>query len=146
LKITYDISKATVNDVNEHLLKCKDSFYPPLDEIVDINDYAKKIVHKAITFECWSDGKLIGLVACYLNDLKNISAFITNVSVIEEFKGRAIASNLMDKCITHATKNNFSEIILEVGDYNLPAMRLYKKFNFIVIKENNNLITMRKYI
>ncbi len=86
--VVYTINCAEKDDVQHHLMECDKSFIPPLSLKVNIEDYAQKIVEKADTFEAWVDGKLIGLIAAYCNNLEDREAYITNVSVVESFGGR----------------------------------------------------------
>lgn len=142
-EISYKINTASIQDVHEHLLLCNEDFYPPLNQTVDVLEYSRKIVENAVTFESWRDGILIGLLACYFNDLKNFTGFITNVSTIKIFKGKGIASTLIRQCVGYAKKNKFNEVLLEVFRDNEPAINLYRKFNFIQIGKKNDLIVMK---
>jgi ribosomal protein S18 acetylase RimI-like enzyme len=116
--------------VQHHLNKCKDNFIPALHETVDIAEYSKKIVENAVTFEAWIQDELVGLVAAYLNDRENRTGFISNVSVLKEYAGKGIASQLINNCIEFARENKFREILLEVNGNNLQAVKLYEKYHF----------------
>lgn len=128
--VIYKIESAEVKDVLAHLIKCKDNFIPGLDETVDIPAYSKKIAENSVTFEAWLNDELIGLIAAYINDEKKHTAFITNVSLIKEFSGRGIASQLLTDCINFAKDQNFKEIVLEVNSSSRQALKLYEKFHF----------------
>ena len=130
-KIIYKIKEASEKDIFLHLKDCKDYFLPPLDEKVNIDEYAKKIFEKAITFEAWEDDILVGLIAVYFNDLNRRVGFITNVSVVKKYMGMGVASVLLENCIEYATQNEFAEVQLEVDKANIPAINFYKKFNFV---------------
>lgn len=90
----------------------------------------KKIAQNSVTFEAWLNEELVGLIAAYINDEKKQTAFITNVSLIKEFGGRGIASQLLTNCIIFTKAQNFKEIVLEVNGKNLQALKLYEKFHF----------------
>lgn len=130
-KIRYTIKTAAEEEICFHLKECDDNFSPPLHERVDIEKYSKKIFEKAITFEAWADHLLIGLLAAYFNDHISHSGFITCVSVLKNFMGAGIASELLPRCIEYARQHHFIHITLEVSKDNNPAIGLYKKFNFI---------------
>jgi len=66
--VEYLSNKASEVEIAEHLSRCEADFVPPLSGRLEINDYAKKIASKAMRFEAWSDGRLVGLVAGYCND------------------------------------------------------------------------------
>lgn len=141
-KLENKINTAGKSEIFCHLKKCSDSFIPRLDESVNISDYSSKIFEKATLFECWDGEVLVGLVAAYFNDYDNKFSYITNVSVLKEYFGKGIASNLLKNCIDYGSKNNFSKIILEVEKSNTSAINLYKKFNFKEIGLNENKINM----
>ena len=139
--IKYVVAHANENEIISHLWNCNRSFCPTLSERVDINAYGRKIYQKAVTFEAWKNDELIGLVAAYFND--KASAFITSVSVTENNMQSGVASELLRRCIEYAKELHFREIRLEVYKDNEKAIRFYRKFNFISIEDQNNLLLMR---
>ena len=142
-EIKYRIKTATEKDIRFHLEECNDNFFPPLNERANINEYAKKIFEKAMTFEAWKDNNLTGLIATYFSNLESHSAFITNVSVTKKQMGLGIASELLNSCIEYAHQNGFKEIQLEVNKENIPAINFYKKFNFIHFGTNTGSLIMK---
>lgn len=130
--VKYRLNQASVAEINEHLSRCDADFVPPLTGRVEIKDYAKKIAAKAARFEAWSDSTLVGLVAAYCNDSERRAAYITSVSVLQEWQGKSIASQLMERCIGHAKKLGFERIELEVDSQNIGAVKLYEKMGFIM--------------
>jgi ribosomal protein S18 acetylase RimI-like enzyme len=123
--IIYRIKSASENDIRLHLEACNSQFIPPLDTQVDLVQYAKKLFRKAVTFEA-----LAGLVAAYFTDKTDKNAFITNVSLLKEYRNQGLASKLMDNCIDYAGKNNIASIRLEVNRNNITALKLYEKYHF----------------
>lgn len=146
MNISYTTKIANEQDIHNHLVECKDSFNPPLDKTVCIQDYSRKIYNRAITFEAWAENRLIGCVAAYFNNSENNSGFITNVSVTMDYIGKGVASNLMIACIKYACENQFKEIILEVCKKSTGAIHLYEKLNFQKIECKNDLIIMKHYL
>ena len=142
-KFIYKTKTATQEEIYIHLKECNNNFSPPLSKKVDIQKYSKKIFEKSLTFEAWLDNILIGLIAAYFNNLENHSAYITNVSITDNHKGKGIASELLNMCINHAKKNNFDAIELEVFKDNLNAILLYKKFGFFEFERKNDMIVMK---
>lgn len=141
--IRYNINTASVDDVKNHLIKCDENFIPALSKKVDITAYVKKIRENAVTFEAWYDKELIGLIAAYCNDAESKKIFITSVSTYTEYSGKGIASSLIQLCIDHATKNKFTEILLEVNNKSLNAIKLYNKNNFVQIDIKDQTIIMK---
>jgi len=142
MKLVLKQNSADFNDILKHLTLCSNSFIPPLGEIVSLEDYSKKISEKSTTFEIWNGTELAGLLAAYLNDKLTKIGYITNVSVMENYKGKKIASKLMKSCIQYALDNQFIEIGLEVNKNNINAISLYKKFYFEIAEERNEKLFM----
>ena len=142
----YKIKTATKEQIYLHLKQCNNDFIPPLDNKVNINEYAEKLFAQSVTFEAWEDESLAGLIAAYFNDKKNETGFITNVSVLNNHGGKGIASQLLRMCIKYAIQNNFKEVMLEVFKLNKPAINLYKKNGFTLFENKNDLLIMRHEI
>lgn len=142
-EIIYKIKFASQSNIYKHLEECSNSFLPPLSTRVDISSYAEKIAEKGITFEAWHKDILVGLVAAYFNQSINPFCFITNVSVVNDFKGKGIAVRLMEECIDYAKKNSCNEVRLEVDKDNKAAIALYRKFNLTSIETKGNTIVMQ---
>lgn len=142
-KVKYNTKTAIQPEIFSHLQNCSSDFTPPLDEKVDIGEYSKKIFEKSVTFEAWVDKSLIGLVAAYFNNTEDKLCYITNVSVINNYKGLGIASELLKSCMNYAIQNNFKEIILEVSQSNNGAIHLYEKQGFKNYGNKNDLIIMK---
>lgn len=140
--ITFKTKTASEHEVLGHLSACNDSYVPPLSRKTDLISYSKKIVEKAITFEAWNENELAGLIAAYFNDGEKHAGYITNVSVLPEFSGKGIGSELLSRCIDHAIKGNYREIRLEVNKANTKAISLYRKNDFVQTGENGDDVVM----
>lgn len=143
--ITYKINQAKSDDILKHLRNCNDSFIPPLDQKVNIDNYSQKLFENAKTFEAWSENELVGLIAVYCSEI-NKRGFITNVSVTEKFSNQGVASELLKSCIKYFESKQLKELVLEVHPQNEKAKRLYEKFNFQEVEPNNDIILMRREI
>lgn len=142
-KIEIRINKSTASDILNHLNEASAFFIPPLSETVDIEAYSAKLFNYAERIEAWNEGKLIGLIAIYLNDEKHQTGFITNVSVSPNHYKKGIAKKLMDECIIYARTKKFEQIDLEVHESNDKAIALYKKIGFDEISDSRKMIKMR---
>lgn len=142
-EITYKINHATHQDIVAHLTECSALFIPPLEHRTDINTYASKIENLADTIEAWVKDDLVGLIAVYCNDLDGRQAYITSVSVKEQFAGMGVASKLLKMCIQHVKEADFVKIDLDVHEKNDQAIILYEKRGFKPIMTNNSIISMR---
>jgi ribosomal-protein-alanine N-acetyltransferase len=140
--IEYRKKTANKEDILMHLIACKNYFNPPLDQTVDLKEYALKIFNLAITFEAWCDDKLVGLIACYFNDPENVLGYITNVSVMKEYGGNGIASTLMNTCIEYGKTYTFEKISLQVHWKSENAYNIYRYFGFEEDERRTEMILM----
>ena len=97
--IKFHCNKASEEELKKHLLQCDSEYVPPLSDRVDIASYAHKISVNTVRFEAWSDPGLVGLVAVYCNNIVEHAAYITNVSVVQQWQCHRIASSLIDQCL-----------------------------------------------
>lgn len=128
--IEYISGRASLAQINGHLLRCDEAFVPQLSIRVDIDDYARKIAGNANRFEAWESNELVGLVAAYCNAPDKGVAFVTTVSVLRDWHGRGVASRLLANCIAHVRNLGFAHIELEVSSGNVKALALYEKHGF----------------
>jgi ribosomal protein S18 acetylase RimI-like enzyme len=129
-RFVFRVNAASAEEVTRHLRRCDFGFVPILSSRVDIDSYAVKIVDDAMRFEAWIASDLIGLLAVYVNEKADRTAFITNVSVVKEWQGMGIALGLLRRCICYASVIGFGKIELEVLERNTSAVKLYEKLGF----------------
>lgn len=99
MNIAYKINKACSVIIIKHLEKCANLFIPPLDKYVSIEEYGVKLFEKAINFEAWHEDKLVGLASAYFNYFTNKIGFLTNLSMLNEYRNKGIASLLISSVI-----------------------------------------------
>ena len=144
--IRYLVRHATSDDIYFHLRECSEEFAVSLEDKVDLREYSNKIARAAVTFEAWDDDRLIGLVAVYFN-APEIRAYITSVSVAEDYVGRGIASLLLILCICRATRRECKSIRLKVERSNDRAIALYERFRFDIQESDDpNILLMEMKI
>ena len=141
-RIAFRRDGASEAQIADHLLRCDASFVPPLSGRADVYAYARKIASNATRFEAW-DRALVGLLAAYCNDEKRVAAYITSVSVVDGWRGRGIASRLLEQCIEHARVREFQRVELEVDGENVSAIRLYTQNGFVIAAADGRTSTMR---
>ena len=127
--LEYRRDTATADDVHAHLTRCDADFTPPLSARLDLGDYAAKLAERAARFEAWDGGQLVGLVAAYLTPGAP-EAFISNVSVVSELRGRGVAAALVADCVDRARGSGAATLTLEVATADRAAGRFYEKFGF----------------
>lgn len=140
-QVAFSTNKASEAQIADHLSRCDASFVPPLSGRVEISSYAHKIASKATRFEAW-DRTLVGLLAVYCNDGERGVAYITSVSVLQEWRGKGIASHLLEHCIEHARAQAMQRVELEVDGENIGAVELYGKKGFVINAVNGRVVIM----
>jgi GNAT superfamily N-acetyltransferase/2-polyprenyl-3-methyl-5-hydroxy-6-metoxy-1,4-benzoquinol methylase len=143
--VEYFLNKATESNIYNHLLACDADFVQALIERIDITEYSKKIYNNAVRFEAWAGDALVGMVAAYCNDQTKCMAYITSVSVLNEWQGKNIAEQLISRCAEHAERLGMHCISLEVARRNEPAIGLYEKCGFVVSDASDSSITMNLF-
>jgi len=139
----YSTKTANYWDVYRLLIACDKDFTPPLSSRVSVKELSKKINDKALTFEAWGPHRLVGLVSAYFNDPEGKRGFINNVSVMADYMGNGIGTDLMRMCLAYAYNSGFQEVELEVNKDNHRAIHLYKKSGFYITRQENDSLFMR---
>ncbi|GHT33459.1 hypothetical protein AGMMS49574_19180 [Bacteroidia bacterium] len=121
-------------------------FIPPLDTMVCIEEYVKKLFDYSVIVEAWHEQKLIGLIAVYCNNQKTKGAYISSVIVSKNYINNGVASSLLSLIIQYVKERGFQYIILEVNKENYPAYQLYLKSGFFKIEEKENTCLMKKLL
>jgi ribosomal protein S18 acetylase RimI-like enzyme len=127
--LQYRRDTASADDVHAHLARCDADFTPPLSARLDLRDYAAKLAERAARFEAWDGDQLVGLVAAYVTPGAP-EAFISNVSVVSELRGRGVAAALVADCIDRARGAGAATLRLEVATADRAAGRFYEKLGF----------------
>lgn len=140
--IDYKIKNASEIDLYLHLEKASHLFVPPLASRVNLKEYAQKLYEKAQTFEAWDQDNLIGLFAGYFNLHISKEVFVTNVSVLEQYKNKGIASQLLIMVKIFAVHNGYDKIRLEVNSKNTQAIQFYTKHQFVIDVEEGESVFM----
>ncbi len=83
----------------------------------------------SLYFAAEADGKLIG--TCGLQNIAG-EGEISNVAVLPTWRGRGIASDLLQMAITEGEKEGITDFTLEVREGNTAARALYDSFGFVI--------------
>ncbi len=122
-----DITNLEIEKVTEAGIACN-VHYKPLP---------MHTAYKGIGFDI--NGEVIGIVEenhiiamlnLYCNNYETLSAYICNVYVLENYRGRNIAKKLIEKAIDICKFRNFKKINLHVAPDNIPAVKTYRNLGF----------------
>ena len=143
MDLNFKYNNAEKNDIFSHLRKCNKVFVERIEQRIDLKEYSVKLFNRAINIEVWDGNKLIGLISIYKNDF---NGFVSNVSVVENYNKKGIASALIKQLIEYSKNNEISNLKLEVDKNNEIAIRLYKKFDFEIISEYKESYIMNLHL
>ena len=139
------VNVASAPVIAAHLRRCDDDFIPRLSDRIEIDEYSRKIAGRAMRFEAWAIGSLVGLVAAYF-DADGHTAYITTVSVDPQHRKQGLASRLLIQCVAHAQERGYARVLLEVDRENEPAIALYEDLGFTMADVTDRTISMRRDI
>ncbi len=91
--------------------------------------YDFKAALRDIFFITDCDGKIVGFIIACIYEGEN-RAVITRVAVAPEYRGRGIATRMIEIVIDYLRDMNMSEVILDVEIVKRGAISLYEKIGF----------------
>ncbi len=142
IDLEYAVDKATTEDLLSFFKESDELFDPPLHTMVDFDTYVVKIRTLARTMEVWLNGKLVGYVAVYINDVNKKDAFVLNMSVIPEYRSYKVFQKLREMVVEAARQADFERVVFEVQKKNKLLVELYRRSGFEIIgdKDEEHLI------
>lgn len=118
------IRDMTAADVGAVMEIERASFSDPWTENMFLNDLAQEIAVYRVAVE---DGRPVGYMGMYhVAD----EGHITNIAVLPVWRGRGVASALLQSFVELALSRRLVFLTLEVRAGNSGAIRLYEKFGF----------------
>ena len=131
-KINPTISKMKKNEIDDIINIQLNSNNNILSKSSILNDLEG---NNAIYFVAKIDNKVVGYIAAnLLYDHIDILSILVN----NEYVRKGIASTLLSALLDYAIYINMHDILLEVRTTNIPAQKLYEKFNFVKINIRKN--------
>jgi len=87
------------------------------------------------------NGSIVGYIKCgfsnvYINDYKKIIKFPPNVAfiydtfILTEFRGRRVASYLINETCTFLKKHGFTKVMCHIPDWNVASKKAYSNVGF----------------
>ena len=120
-----------LEEIKNIIIQFDKIFFPTLSSrIDDLKNYSKKLYDNAITIKAVSNNEILGFASFYCNDMNNHIAYLSQIAVKQEARGRGIGQMLLDEVIKTCITNGMRELNLEVYIENINAMNLYKKNGF----------------
>lgn len=114
----------------KHLNKIKENLKEDFDEFWNENVLRSELENPASTYIVAIDEKNNDVVG-YAGIWQPIDeAHITNIVTKKDKRKNRVATNMLEELIRISKKRNLNNITLEVNNKNIPAINLYKKYNF----------------
>lgn len=135
----YVKDKKVASDLLTILNLVNDEFSPPLNEWVNLEDYANKMADRAV---CWigcEEDNPIAFAACYVNEAPSYS-FWTMLAVCKEYRNRLIALQLETIVIQYCREIGSKGIQAEVDTRHTDLLLLHQRFGFKPINTYSNEI------
>lgn len=119
-------------EIYDFLIKIDDSFPIPLSEKVNLKVYSIKLATQATILTKKIDENIVALVAGYTDNLTNNSAYVSVVGVLDKYRGKGLATELINGFICECKQKNISSVNLYTHKTNISAIKMYKKMGFFI--------------
>lgn len=126
---TTDFQKVSKDTFCRFVTKISDDFAPPLLPRIDIDDYYAKLKSLATIVLCMDEEYIVGLAATYCNNRETKMAYTPLVGVDKDYRGRHIATELMEITKVCAKQSGMKKIGIHTN--NPHARDLYIKCGFM---------------
>ena len=114
-----------------------DAFGTTFDEArLNTPEHWEKQIHELPTFVAVEDGRDVAMVRCTRHQDKSDAAWLLSMWVAPEARRARVGSALVDLVVTWSRANSISRLVLDVADFNVPAVALYEAKGF---RPNGNL-------
>ena len=142
-------------DIVKFFRKIDNDFLPPLSSKINIVDWSKKIIDKAVNILAYVEKnnnlEIIGVISFYCNDHLKFYSYIPFIGIIKEYRSKGIASILFNMCWEHLKEKDFKLVGIETWE-GIKSFSIYKKIGFkeidnTVVRENGlKTIYMEMYL
>lgn len=131
MEIRDSLTESLSADAIFSFLQEANTLFPvPLSQKTDLRKYAEKIYERADYFFCLDRGKIVGLLAGYVEHSIDRIAYVSCLCVLPAYQGKGLASDLLASFIDRAAKQHLRAIHLYTHKDNAIAGKLYQHFGF----------------
>ena len=121
----------------DFIKKINYDFPIPVSEKVDLNEYCEKLWEKAELVAEVQDEEIRGLVAGYMNDLENGSAYISLVGVSRDFRNQGLGKKLVHQFVLLCREKQIRSVNLYTHKTTQAAIKMYEGLGFEIDSEGN---------
>ena len=137
-------NKLRFRRIIDFLKLTSDLFNPPLNERLDIEEYAKKIWENAKLVYALHDAELVGLIAYYLSDKNKDFGYITFLCVLPDYSKQDIGTQLLIQCEERIASDRKKFLYLEIDKSNIKGIKFFQKKDFHIIESKRTSYYLRK--
>lgn len=119
----------TKGNMLEFVRQVDKEFPIALSDKVDLELYVEKLLKYGIIYYSFKNNKLTGAVAGYINSTSKI-AYISMVAVLQEERGKGIASKLIKRFIKQCKEKKYLMVHVYTHKENQSACCMYEKLGF----------------
>lgn len=122
----------SLDEIHQIIKMFDTDFEPSLSEILNLNNYADKLLQNAVVYTIKENDIFLGFTAFYANDSETHVAYLAQIAVKLEARNRKIGKILLDSCIETSKRHGMNKLKLEVNNCNTVAIKFYEdnSFNF----------------
>lgn len=142
MNLLYSTERPRLQDLQQFLHESSKEFFIPLEQRLDISQYAEKLYENSSFISCWNGKRIVGMICCYTN--RPPMGYISNVCVLSTYQGLGIFTRCFNLLTHYCISVGIEEIFLEVSNNNPKAYEIYKHIGFEDDTHKENSMYMKK--
>lgn len=113
------------------LTSIESDYIPPLSSLVNISEYAEKLLKGAKVLVAVVGTVDVGAIGFYANNVETRTAFISTIGVLPVERGKNVGTLLIDAAERYCREKRMVNLQLEVSTKNIAALSLYRRLGFV---------------
>lgn len=113
------------------LTSIESDYIPPLSSLVNISEYAEKLLKGAKVLVAVVGTVDVGAIGFYANNVETRTAFISTIGVLPVERGKNVGTLLIDAAERYCREKRMVNLQLEVSTKNIAALGLYRRLGFV---------------
>ena len=128
--LSYEVVKLKATDNAYELIEqyCKSNGYTITGE--ELKKWIEKIISIGDPLGIIYNNEIIAFLLLYCNKYDTLEAYICNVYVRKDFRGKQLSKLLVEEAIQICKNREFRIINLDVAQSNIPAIKVYTRSGF----------------
>lgn len=140
------VQKKDLSEMISFFKEEDDSLTIPLSKLVDINEYAIKIINNGTVYSYKYNNKIVALIAFYTCEENNPKAYLTYICVNENYRKNNLGKKLMYEMEMECKRLGKSIIRLNTNINNEISQKFYLSLGYEKKETENNSYVYEKCI